>query len=163
MKIQQINFTHKYKLRRALLSYNSKEAQLTFGPLTNEVFILFATVGKIPTISQNFGAFVFSNITWYFAQPLAGNRTVKRCSIAPWIFTFLKTISQSNPNGSAFERRRQVINKPHFSFIRYAHKVSSKPRTNPWSRRPNKFPRITELIYNLVAGAFKFFPVSRTI
>ena len=63
MKNLQINFTHKYKLGQALLSFDSIEAQLTFGPLTNEVFILFATVGKIPTISQYFDAFVFSNIT----------------------------------------------------------------------------------------------------
>ena len=104
--------------------------QLTFRSLADKIFIFLATFGEFPATFQDFDAFIFINNSRHVAEPLDGNRTVKRFSIVPYISTLLMPIRQPNPNRSAVcVLESRVMDKLHFLFIRYAYQVSSKPQT----------------------------------
>ena len=107
-----------------------QQEQLTFGSLTDEIFVFLATFREFPSIFQDFDAFIFIKTSRHVADPLDGRRTVKRFSIVPYISARLMPKPQPNPHGSALcALERQVMNKLHFFFIGYAYQVSSKPKT----------------------------------
>ena len=108
---------------------SSQQEQLTFGSLTDEIFVFLATFREFPAIFQDFYAFIFIKTSRNVADPLDGRRIVKRFSIVPHISACLMPKRQPNPHGSALcVLERQVMNKLHFFFIGYAYQVSSKPK-----------------------------------
>ena len=109
---------------------SSQQEQLTFGSLTDEIFVFLATFREFPAIFQDFDAFIFIKTSWHVADPLDGNRTVKQFSIVPYISARLMPKRQPNPHRSAVcVLERQVMNKLLFFFIGYAYQVSTKPNT----------------------------------
>ena len=80
---------------------------------------------NILRVSSHFSRFQRISTSWHVAEPLDGNRTVKRLSIVPYISARLMLIP--NPNRSTvLVLERQVMNKLHFFFIGYAYQVSLK-------------------------------------
>ena len=109
---------------------SSPQEKLTFRSLADEMFIFLATFGEVPTIFQDFDAFIFINNSRHIAEPLDGSRNFKRFSTVPYISTRLMPIHQPNPNRSGVcVLESQVMDKVDFFFIRYAYQVSSKPKT----------------------------------
>ena len=109
---------------------SSQQEQLTFGSLTDEIFVFLATFREFPAIFQDFDAFIFIKTSWHVADPRDGNRTVKWFSIVPHISARLMPKRQPNPRRSALcVLQSQGINKLLVFFIGYAYQVSSKPKT----------------------------------